>query len=128
MTEPSFADVADKTVDHIANGVQQIADAVGRLAPGAWEIAVRYQVRSGLVDLTFGVIGALAAAHAFRRIWKLSANWQNDADRALTRWLSTIALIVWILVCMFCWIKTGIEHAINPEYFAAMHIAAAVLR
>lgn len=125
MNEPTWAEVADKTVDHIANGVQQIASTVEKLAPGAWEIAVRKQRIEGAVDLAIGVAILLVIALAFALIWKASKPWSGD-DRIAVRTGISIGGAVFSIAFIFWLVKPGLIQSLNPEYFAAFEIAALV--
>lgn len=64
MSEPSLAEVADKTVDRLASGVKAIADAAQKVAPRAWEVAVRQQRVEATVELSFSLLSALVIAAA----------------------------------------------------------------
>src|SRR5579885_1491203 len=124
MSEPSLAEVADKTIDHIANGVQQIAQAIERLAPGAWQIAVRQQYMEGLLDLAFGLAGLLVLILGYRALWLGSASWDDDAKYPLRGIIGTV-VGEFVILCV-CIVHDGILKVATPEYYAATHIMALV--
>jgi hypothetical protein len=53
--EKTIADVADKVVDRVSGGIEQIAEAAKKLAPGAWESVVRAWRIGGILDVSIGV-------------------------------------------------------------------------
>ncbi len=79
MSEPNLADVASKTVDHITGGIKAIADAVQKMAPRAWELAVRQQRVESTVDLVMSALGFVLSAVALVVIFR---NYQRWVDRA----------------------------------------------
>lgn len=68
MSDPTFADVANKTVDHIFDGVKGVSAAVQKVAPHAWEIAVRQQRLEAVIGGIGAALLAVAALTAARFI------------------------------------------------------------
>lgn len=128
MSDPTLAEVADKTVDHIANGVQQIAATIEKLAPGAWEIAVRQHRTEGIVDVIIGVFFVIVFVVVATFTWRAFQACNNDADRGAGRLLTATICTGLIGIFVGTQIRPGVLEWTNPEYYAAQAIIAAVHR
>lgn len=113
---------ADKAVEHIANGFQQLADAINKLAPGAWEIAVRQSRNEGYANIILGTFVLAMVLAGVALFFRLSSGWNNDAgDRTGAR---CVALVVAIFAaCLLLgYIRSGILRVATPEFYAAAAI------
>lgn len=126
MSDKNLVDVADKAVDHIADGVQKIAAAVEKLAPGAWEMAVRQQRAEGLVDLVLGCAMLAATTAIFALVWRAIAKMEDDADRVGMRTLASVVASLAAMLWLFQLAKPGLLTWQNPEFYAAKTLVEAV--
>lgn len=117
----SLAEVADKTVDHIANGVQQIAATVEKLAPGAWDIAVRQARISGYLDVAVGLIVLVATVLGTRFLWPRAGKC-DEIDRGMFRGFIGFFVFVGLGLAMVL-MRNGVLVSLNAEYYAAQNIA-----
>ncbi len=138
MSDETAADVASKLVDKLSNGADRLAQAVGKVAPHAWETAVRAQRTDALVTLVgVGIVLSIIAFAAYRLIgpyWtavtpaRRGYNDQDEPDeeaRLIARWLS--GAVVLLCIGISAWnVPDAIRGLCNPEYYAALALLAAV--
>lgn len=126
MADKSMADVADKAVDKLA----QVADAIGRLAPGIWESAVRSERVEGIVNVVLMIALCVLCVFQVRKFLAVLAVEQakDFRDPELTViWglVAAIALCVAIGVTSSN-LGTELSRAVSPEYYAAHALLGAV--
>lgn len=122
MSDKNFAD-ADKAVDKMANGFDAIAQAVNKVAPHAWELAVREQRIDAVTSLvSCGVLVAAALALIY-----LSSKWwgSENADRVVASTGCAVACGAFSLLILAFWVPNYAHHYMNAEYFAAKEILEA---
>lgn len=131
MSDPTFADVASKTVDHIAGGVKALADAAQKVAPHAWEVAVKQQKIEGWTDIAMGV-GVLAAVCAVAIVVPRIIRLINKDDEEVESHVAFARLIVLVAALFVCGMAVntclveGAKRVANPEYYAATALLEAV--
>lgn len=123
----NMAEVADKAVDKLAAGVEQLAAAARKVAPQAWDIMVhqqRIEGSFGLATDAFLVVSIVAFC-----IWAWRANrtlsWQDPSPAAIITIVGSVASLIAAIVVL----STAPGYAmqlVNPEYYAAMQLLAVV--
>lgn len=152
MSDETFAGVASKTVDHIAGGVKAVADAAQKIAPRAWEIAVRQQrieASVGIASAGFVTLVALVAivyvARSYRDWVSVERAKRHAMDRrrypaiapaeptghedALLVQAPAIAVVAVASLAIVCALVCASQDAVrlaNPEYYAATALLEAV--
>lgn len=150
--EKSMADVADKTVEHIASGIKGLADAVQKVAPHAWSVAVRQQVVEAWTGLALCALGLVVSVTIAVVVAKNYARWvhkarENDHAEDRIRYPSItplemtgfedataaqapcfIALGAAFILFVPCLISAAdhVNQLCNPEYYAAKTLLGAV--
>lgn len=144
MSDKNMADVADKAVDKLAAGVEQVAAAFKKVAPPAWDVMVRQQFVAGIVDLAAFAIGVVAVFVLARRAKTLAEQIvsrkirgdvrevkrgyvDHDADPTMAfPWLAAAVLLTVLSAIKFVWwVPESVQQIVNPEYFAAKELLGA---
>lgn len=124
MNDKNMADVADKAVDKLANGFNAIAAAVNKVAPHAWDLAVRQQRIDAVTSLVS--CGVLVAA-ALILLWISSKWWRSEnEDRSGFSISSAVVCACFCVLILAFWVPKYAHRYLNAEYFAAKEILEAV--
>lgn len=119
MADRNMADVADKAVDKLS----QVADAIGRLAPGVWESAVRSERVEGIVNVAIIIVLCVLCVFPVRKFLAvLKAEKENDfRDPELPVIWGIIGLVALgtALGVTASNLGTELSRAVSPEYYAA---------
>ena len=111
---------ATTAADHLAAGIQSVAEAFNQVAPHAWEVLVRQQRVEAVLDaivaglLTGGAIALIRACFRNKKSW----------DEGLLAVLGVVAAVVGLFGVIFAY--RAAAETLNPEFYAMKEIAGMV--
>lgn len=121
MTDTTLVDVADKALDRIANSTRLIVDAVQKVAPHAWELAVRQQridAMVGIVEAGVWIVAAIVVTIVLVRTrWWASLQTESGFAYGVT---NAAALVAFGLAAN-C-LGDNLMQCANPEFYAAKEL------
>jgi hypothetical protein len=123
--DKNFADVADKAVDKLAGGADAVAKAIAKVAPHAWEAAVRGALAEGISNLVVGSVVLGLTLYAIHRATKYIRTHKDDFDIVFPLMMfGGIALVAGLMFGIHN-VQDGIQKVVAPEYHAALKILEA---
>lgn len=124
----------DKAIQEAVKALTPLAHKLGEGAEALYQIYVKQQIINGVSYLIWTVICALVAVIGYKvghMFWKKSRDMKKESAYsdyevpqgiALTSW---IVAVVCLLVIPFS-LTAGIQHIINPQYYAIKDITCQV--
>ncbi|WP_232696124.1 hypothetical protein [Brevibacillus daliensis] len=109
--------------DKITQYLEQMAAQLGVAAEHVYDVLVRQQIASGIVDIVIATIVIYVLARTGRWIY---ANYEKTRNNWMSEW--GFGLAIFILfggfggVSMLYVGATGFLHVLNPEYYAIREI------
>lgn len=130
MTDKNMADVADKAVDKLA----AVAEAIGRMAPGVWESAVRSERVEGIVNVALLLGLCVMAVFALRKFsselaaWKVLERKPYDDFPLMPPVWGLVALTASVVaIGMNCDnLANEVARVVSPDYYAAHSLLSVV--
>jgi hypothetical protein len=123
VSDPSAASVAQDAVAKVTAGIEAAAEAIGKVAPHAWDVLVRQQRAEGVAMLICGISGLLLCGWLHRR--NLMATYKMDPGDIWPVEVQRVAiglLIMIVNICPLYLTATGALRIYNPEYYAAVAV------
>ncbi len=119
MADKNMADVADKALDKATGAIGEMAEAVKKIAPQAWEIMVRQQIVEGVVYGVACTIAVVVSGIVAYRLWGRVNNGKEVYEDPMGP-LPLIGLLCALATCIgfACQVPGYVMQAASPEYHA----------
>ena len=127
MTDKSATDVIDNVVNKLSDSAHSISDALQKVAPQAWEVAVHQQKMMGLKDMVVGlfffIIGLISLYYLNKSIFKDVKAWAALVFDGPNPGYFILYLVAFVsgMAALFCGGSTasnGFMKYTNPQYYA----------
>lgn len=105
MSDPSAASVAQDAVAKVTAGIEAAAEAIGKVAPHAWDVLVRQQRAEGVAMLICGISGLLLCGWLHRR--NLMATYKMDPGDIWPVEVQRVAIGLLIMIVNICPLQPG---------------------
>ena len=112
-------------VNSLNGGAKGLADAMQRVAPDAWRIAVRAQITNAVVSIALEITLFVVALMISRKLVAYGRNEDTSQEGAGACYAATFCLAC-VAIWMVCSLNLDLQRLLNPEFYAAADILKAL--
>jgi hypothetical protein len=109
----------NKIIEQLQVAFAPVAEKIGEGASFGWEVIIRQQIISGVLDVVIGVLGIFLAYFIYKLVRFFLKKQEENCygDWGLGAWLIAIFGSIPVVIMISC-LFIGINKLLNPAYYA----------